>query len=208
MLEAILNPSRGDHDMWVSLGKGDTSNVDRVLGSYTATTDFPACWYYKELMRLNPKAKVILTVRDPEKWYQSCRDTIFKMPLSGTRLYVLGLLPSFNNHANGSRKSTVQPAFNMDLSKENCIKVYLAHVEEVKKIVPADQLLIYEVKEGWEPLCKFLGKPVPSVPYPNVNDTAEFQARMTKAYWIDRFLMTLIVAGGVGLAVWARSRLH
>ena len=51
-------------------------------------------------------------------------------------------------------------------------QLYNDWVAEVKRTVPADRLLIFDVKQGWAPLCKFLGLPVPSVPFPNINNTA------------------------------------
>jgi len=64
------------------------------------------------------------------------------------------------------------------LSKSN-VK-YEAHAAKVKKECPADKLLVYEVSEGWEPLCKFLGKPIPKEPFPHLNETASFQAFFTR----------------------------
>jgi hypothetical protein len=68
----------------------------------------------------------------------------------------------------------------------------------VKSAIPADRLLVFEAKQGWAPLCAFLGVPVPETPFPNVNDTAEFKGRirvmqaLQLAPWI---LAGLIVAG-------------
>ena len=45
---------------------------------YRSTTDYPACLYYKELLDLNPNAKVILTVRDPDSWYESVKNTVYR----------------------------------------------------------------------------------------------------------------------------------
>jgi hypothetical protein len=52
---------------------------------------------------------------------------------------------------------------------------FLQWNEEVKQTVPPEKLLVFEPKEGWEPLCKFLGKPVPDQPFPHVNDTQAFK---------------------------------
>jgi hypothetical protein len=52
------------------------------------------------------------------------------------------------------------------------------HNEDVKASVPPDRLLVYEVSQGWGPLCEFLGVPVPDTAFPQVNSTEEFQARM------------------------------
>jgi hypothetical protein len=56
--------------------------------------------------------------------------------------------------------------------------VFVDHIEAVKTHVPVDQLLIFEVKEGWQPLCQFLGCQVPDAEFPNLNDTNEFNRRV------------------------------
>lgn len=64
--------------------------------------------------------------------------------------------------------------------KEAAIQVYHDHVEQVKKHVPANQLLIFEVKQGWQPLCDFLDKPIPQQPFPHSNSMAEFNRKMDR----------------------------
>ena len=56
--------------------------------------------------------------------------------------------------------------------------MYTDWIEDVKRTVPPDQLLVFNVKEGWEPLCNFVGVLVPDTPFPRLNDTAQFTARM------------------------------
>ena len=56
--------------------------------------------------------------------------------------------------------------------KQEAVEVFNSHVAEVKAYVPADRLLVFDVREGWAPLCKFLDRSVPDIPFPNVNDTA------------------------------------
>jgi hypothetical protein len=76
--------------------------------------------------------------------------------------------------------------------KQHAIKIFNQHIEEVKKYVPPERLLIYNVKEGWEPLCAFLGVEVPKdKPFPHLNDRAEFTNRGRQ-----RFRM-LIVQGSL-----------
>jgi hypothetical protein len=63
--------------------------------------------------------------------------------------------------------------------RDDLIKAFVAHNEAVKSAIPADQLLVFEVKDGWEPLCDFLGKPVPSDPFPRTNSKEEFWERLS-----------------------------
>ena len=64
------------------------------------------------------------------------------------------------------------------LDRDGIIKAYNDHADAVRTSIPAERLLVFEVKEGWEPLCKFLGLPVPATPFPRTNDTQEFWDRI------------------------------
>jgi hypothetical protein len=154
--------------------------VSKTCENFTASCDFPSAVFWKEQLKQYPKAKVILGWRDPEKWYQSCMDTIFRVIPDhpncslGTKIsHWLGL------PAKGMGDMVVEVVskrcFGQDYSRKNVIHSYVQFCEQVKRDCPAHQLLIHEPKDGWEPLCKFLGKPIPDVPYPHVNDTKEFQ---------------------------------
>jgi hypothetical protein len=50
-------------------------------------------------------------------------------------------------------------------------QAYLEHIEKIKALVPPEKLLVFNVKEGWAPLCEFLDLPVPETPFPRVNDS-------------------------------------
>jgi hypothetical protein len=148
---------------------------------YRATCDFPSCYFWKEQLRKYPDAKVILTVRDPESWYYSCMDTIFRLmsshpeaPLGLEVCKFFGIGPS-SGFIELEKLLAAEATHDQQIGKEACIKLYLDHNIRVKNECPKEKLLVYEVSEGWEPLCKFLDKPIPDVPFPHVNDTFEFQ---------------------------------
>ena len=146
--------------------------------NYTASCDFPSAVYWREQLAQFPDAKVILTVRDPEKWYQSCCDTIFKvMPGSPFYLFGFAVRRMFNTLGTVEmmKKVIVRDALRNNWNKESLIKSFQEHNAAVIAECPKDKLLVYEVSQGWEPLCKFLNKPIPNVPFPNVNDTPHFQ---------------------------------
>lgn len=89
-------------------------------------------------------------------------------------------------------------------------QVFNKHVEEVKANVPADQLLVYEVKEGWEPLCQFLGVPVPPEPFPHVNDTREFQGHIRRMQYFvygTPIVLAVVVFLVVYAIYWVLTRL-
>jgi len=167
-------------------GKTDWSAFFEGFGS---AVDYPVCLYYQDLMKLYPDAKVILTVRDADSWYESVKATIWNTSPKGPgdifRLIINGLrhkalrrvAPVFKNNDDMIWKEQFQGRF---ADKEFAKSVYTAHIEEVKTSVPADRLLVFDVKEGWEPLCKFLGKEVPAKDFPRSNDTTEFNRKVDR----------------------------
>lgn len=108
-----------------------------------------------------PDAKVVLTVRDPEKWYTSVLNTIYTIRVPDSNDPVLKLADDLI--WNGVFKGKFE-------DKEAAIKIFNEHIEQVKQHVPEDRLLVFSVKDGWEPLCKFLDVPIPETPFPRIND--------------------------------------
>ena len=146
---------------------------------------------------------MVLTVRPAEKWFESCASSIFELQRVRNGTWLLKYISPYRERIEGLDATCLVPAFGgleNTINKEHCIKVYNAHIEEVRRVVPADQLLVFDVKEGWEPLCKFLGKPVPEVPFPNVNDSSEFRRRIEKVTENDRILVGLTILGVAALA--------
>jgi hypothetical protein len=80
------------------------------------------------------------------------------------------------------RKLIVENTFGGDIDdRAHAISVFNEHNETVKRLIPPDRLLVFRASDGWEPLCRFLGVPVPSVPYPRVNTTEEFQQHFARS---------------------------
>ena len=77
MLEVFEHPEHAR--FWEAAGRGEPVDWDGFLGGYEATVDWPACTFYEELLQRHPDAKVLLSVRDPERWYESTRDTIYQL---------------------------------------------------------------------------------------------------------------------------------
>src|SRR5260370_3737524 len=153
-------------EQWDAIVRGTPADWNMVFEGYKATVDWPACTFYKELMQAYPDAKVLITVRDPEKWYESVSSTVYTMvrrdPLSLMARMVNALV----------WEGTFDGKFE---EKDYAIAVFLQHIESVKQQVPPEKLLVYDVKEGWEPLCAFLGvEAPPEKPFPRLNDRANF----------------------------------
>jgi hypothetical protein len=144
---------------------------EEVMAPYNSSCDWPSCSFYRELAEFYPDAKVILTLRDPQSWYKSVSNTIMpamRKPGEGAGPKLPGI---FGPLLIGEK------TFGNDFSEANMIAVYERHNAEVKRVIPPGRLLVFEAGEGWEPLCAFLGVPVPDVPYPLMNTTEEFKRR-------------------------------
>ena len=158
---------------WISLCNGAPADWDGMFSGYRAQVDWPGAAYWRELAEYYPDAKVILTLRDPQSWYESVQATIG--PFMTT---LLGQHSSdyMNELAEWCHELIVQRIFDGRLEDcDHAISVFNAHAEEVRESIPSERLLVYEVGSGWEPLCDFLGAPVPEIDFPNSNTTAAFR---------------------------------
>lgn len=172
MAEVFHHPTHPD--LWSAAADGQV-DWEKLFEGYASTVDWPSTYFWRELANYYPDAKVILTHRSTESWIKSAKATIFRHMESD---------PPEDKPIMAAQKRMVQKlilrssfAGNVE-DPVHLAKVYEAHNEEVRRTIPADRLLVYQVKEGWEPLCKFLGVPVPAADFPSVNSTEDFQARV------------------------------
>lgn len=185
MIEVFEHPEHAP--LWEAAWRGEPVDFDDLLGGYEAAVDWPACAFYEELMERYPDAKVILTVRDPERWYESVRNTIYALSMTVTRSqltrFVFALISLLRSGAlargDMAREIIWDGTFDGEFEDESyAIEVFNRHNEEVRRRVPEDRLLTFEVSEGWAPLCDFLGVEAPEKPFPRLNDTAEMRRRL------------------------------
>jgi hypothetical protein len=163
-------------DFWLAAYAGEPVDWAGFFADFESTVDWPACDFVEPLMALYPDAPVVLTVRDPESWYKSVMNTLWQ---ARQGWLAAGLGPE----SEGMRRLTdvmiwqgaMQGRF---LDKEYAIAFFNRHIRHIKDLVPRDKLLVFDAKEGWEPLCGFLGVPAPDKPFPRLNDTAAFQEMM------------------------------
>ncbi len=180
MQEVIINKANKGHlDFWRKVANsppGSQHDWDRVFANYRATVDNPGCCVWKELMAAYPRAKVLLTLhpRGAEAWYDSTIDTIY-FTENVWQFKVLEFFTPFGRKfGDMSRKLIWQRNHKGTMEdRAKAIAQYKQHIEDVKAAVPPEKLLIFTVTEGWAPLCRFLGLPVPATPFPNVNDREE-----------------------------------
>jgi hypothetical protein len=185
MIEVFEHPEHVG--FWEAAWRGEPVDWDGFLGRYEATVDWPACTFYEELLQRHPDAKVLLSVRDPERWYDSTRATIYEISkiTAGSRLsraifaFVGLFVPGVFQIGRMGNEIIWQGTFDGKFEdRSHAIKVFKRHNEEIRRRVPRDRLLVYEVKEGWGPLCEFLGVEEPEKPFPSLNDAAQMRRRI------------------------------
>jgi hypothetical protein len=210
MTEVFEHPEHAD--FWGAAWRGEPVDWDGLLGGYEATVDWPACTFYGELLERHPDAKVLLSVRDPEQWYESTRSTIYKLtristrsPLSrvGLAFVSLFLFGTFTiRPLQIAEEIVLRGTFDGRFEeKHHAIEVFNRHNEEVKSRVPPDRLLVYEVKEGWGPLCEFLGVEEPDEPFPRLNDAAEMRRRIRSVQALGLAVPAVLALLGVAVLV-------
>lgn len=186
--------------------RGGPIDWDPLFAGYQATVDWPGAYFWRELVKAHPRAKIILTVRDPDRWYDSAAATIYRVPkLANSGLAIRGLLAVAGAFSGAARAAfSVNEAIIWEgtfggrfADRGHAIDVFNAHIAAVERTIPPEQLLVFDVKQGWAPLCAFLGVSVPDEPFPHLNDGAEFSRRIRQ-----RLVPAVAaIAGGAALAI-------
>lgn len=182
MVELIKSTRRVP--LFEALHRGEDVDIDKIYEGFNSAVDFPSAMYYRQLMAHYPDAKIILTVRDAEAWYESARKTIFR-GIPNIAAHVARVVGLFSKNAAGfpNWMKYLRWAIFEDFcqgktqDKEYMMDLFNRWNQEVQDTVPPERLLVFQVKEGWEPLCEFLGVDVPSGKFPRSNDTDSFQER-------------------------------
>ncbi len=172
-LEHLLNapcyhmaklPKHSDHNaLFVQAARSKKIDWRHFFLGYAAMTDWPAAAFYKQIMEDFPKAKVLLSVRDPEAWYQSCMDTIFPK-----------ILHTKGEWGDMIREVVYQTFTSNLLDKNACMAAYNTHCEDVIRHVPQQRLILWQPNDGWLPLCEALKLDVPQQSFPHVNTKQNF----------------------------------
>lgn len=170
MIEVLDRQKNPDHlQRWDAAGQGQPVDWVHLFQDYQSTVGWPAAAFYRELMAAFPQAKVLLSVRDPDRWHESAMSTIFRpLEIEGVDMERFRRMTD-----NIIFKGTFQ---GQHTDHDRAVAVFQHHIEQVKQTVPPERLLVFDVREGWEPLCRFLEVPVPQAPFPKHNTTADFQA--------------------------------
>lgn len=149
--------------IWRELVQGDTADWSKLFAGYSSCVDWPSSFYWRELVITYPQAKVILTHRSAESWWESFEKTILAGINQSSDPQSLGLALIRDKVFNG------KPG-----DKSHAIACYEANVKAVQEAIPAQRLLIHELGDGWDNLCKHLDVEVPVTPYPSRNSAGTF----------------------------------
>ena len=175
MSEVLKNPGRSVD--WVNAAQGN-ADWEKIFSDYSATVDNPGCNFWRELADYYPDARVILTIRDAEQWFESTNETIHSAEFAGF----------IENSPFGEmvQKTVWDVMGNRMQDREYMIEFFENRSAEIVNTIAADRLLVYRVSEGWKPLCEFLDVPIPDMEFPRINSRDE-----TK-----QMLASLIAASG------------
>ncbi|MBT8041472.1 MAG: hypothetical protein KJN78_14610 [Gammaproteobacteria bacterium] len=171
-MDEVLHNMPAQVPLWSAAvsGKADWS---KIYDGYESAVDWPTACFFRELLEEFPKAKFVLTLRDPERWADSFSATIYK------------LLGSANQAPQEMRawlamasEVIAKTGFPAGLERDQLVEAFNSHNEAVKATIPASQLLVFDVREGWGPLCDFLDVPEPGGDFPRTNHREEFWDRV------------------------------
>lgn len=162
---------------------------DEAFAGFESSMDWPAGFFYRELIETYPQAKVVLSVRDPEAWARSTTSTVWDIRfgdsllrhLSDARALIEPRWNAYNQLMTDLMWSQRAPLHAGAKDPSRLPELLERYNEQVEADVPAERLLVWDVSAGWEPLCEFLGVDVPDAPMPRANDSGTFFARVIDA---------------------------
>lgn len=190
MRDMMADPA-GSIPQWREAFEGN-GDWEKLFAGKESVVDWPGSYHWRELMDVYPDAKVLLSVRSPESWVESMHNTIAQIWFGDSLMHHLAMA-----------QYQIDPLYAawIDLLKDMWAKADImvnsngdpeamaAEMQrwnqEVIDTVPSDRLLVWNPKDGWEPLCELLDLDVPSEPLPNVNDTENFQKNLIMRPAID-----------------------
>ena len=192
----FIEMTRSGHvGRWLRVARGEAPDWTSLFSGYGATTDWPAAHYYRELAAAFPDARFVLTVRDAGSWYRSMATTLERL-----RELVPAWVPGLRGFAELTDRIIWNGTFDGRFAdRDHAIACFEAHSAAVCATLPPARLLVFDVREGWPPLCAFLDLAAPpDTPFPHVND-----ARAVRRYIRLLKLARVLLAGLLAVMVLA-----
>lgn len=170
-----LLTSAKDIGVWEAAMKGEGVDWRTFFAPYEVV-DWPAAFFYRDIIRAHPEAKVMVSVRDPEGWFESTQGVLkqvrsLNLPIPQVRRVKGFLEAGLATFFEGKSED-----------KAYMVSFFERHTEAVKSFVGAENVLVYSVEEGWEPLCDFLGVDVPQEPFPRLNQQEGFKGLASRLF--------------------------
>ena len=161
MIEVIENPAQPAH--WKAIAAGEKVAWAGVFEGYKSQVDWPGAAVWRETSVAFPDAKVLDTERPEDEWWNSFSVTISKFLSAPPECRYRRISPRYSRTMSGwFMKNTFA-----DCTDRACaISAYRRNNEEVRDTIPAERLLVFNVAEGWDPLCRFLEMAEPLTPFP------------------------------------------
>ena len=179
------------------------SDWDKVFGQCEAVTDMGS-FFAHPLIEAYPDAKIVLVERDVDSWYESMEEAIFSTTWGWRASLIIDVFGRLMSLTGGLTIRKIMlgyyEAHNVGEMRAKAKERYRRHYVEIRAAVPQERLLNYDLKQGWEPLCEFLGKPVPDMPFPQVNQRKEHVERVRAKQ--DMFLRAMCKKTLRALAPW------
>ncbi len=167
-MKEVLENGAVQVPLWSSAADGK-ADLTAIYKGYNSAVDWPTAAFWREVAATYPDAQVILSTRSAESWYASFSETILAS-LMAKESWPPPAVPWLTMVS----KVVIERSLGGRTDKDGVIAAFHAQEAAVKAEIPASRLLIHQAKDGWEPLCAFLGVPVPATPYPRTNSKEEF----------------------------------
>lgn len=167
-MEEVLENQSSMVPQWADAVNGKP-DWPEIYKGYNSACDWPTAAFTTELYAAYPRAKYVLTIRSAESWLASFGETIYKF--MGAKNQLPAEMMTWYAMAEGMLKKS---DFKLGMTDIELKLAFAAHNDFVRATIPARQLLVFEVKQGWPSLCNFLNLPPPETPFPRSNDRTEF----------------------------------
>lgn len=174
-MEEVLINQATQVPLWTAAAAGH-ADWPAIYRGYNSAVDWPTAGFFRELAAAYPDAKFVITLRSAESWLDSFSETIY--PFVTDRERVRDEMQPWIDMA---VRVIAKTGFPDGLDRAGLARAFDAHTAAVTATIPADRLLAFQVKDGWQPLCSYLGLPVPDEPFPRSNDRGEFWQKVAPA---------------------------
>ena len=202
MQEVMRRPSHVAK--WLRYARTGAVVWEDLFSGFESGVDFPVSCVWDTLAAHYPDAKVILTVRDPQMWWASTASTIYRMRSMFPRWVMRGL-PTTRRWIEMTDALVWDGIFDGRFAdRDHAVAVFERHVAHVRATCSPERLLVFDVAEGWEPLCAFLEVPAPSTPFPRLNDAKTMRRLIAAVRWGTQAIPVMVAAAVVNWFVLRR----